>query len=70
MLVRKDSAAADSMAQQYLELREKQYDYFAVGLQQDWEKIERVRGALTTVANASHIKKAWRCNFCLCIRFA
>ena len=55
--IKQDSAAADTMAEQYLHLREKQFEYFVSGLEKDWSTIENVRGALTIVQTAAHVKK-------------
>ena len=59
---RQDRAAADSMAEQYLQLRDKQFEYFVAGLEKDWSTIDAVRGALTIVQTAAHVKKVvWEC---------
>jgi len=53
----KDRLSADTMTKQYLELRQKHFEFFMTGLKSDWEKINSVRGALVSVDAIAHVKK-------------
>lgn len=52
-----DRLIADTMAQQYLELRAKQFEYFQANLQADWTVLEKVRGAMSVIDDFAHVKK-------------
>jgi hypothetical protein len=52
-----DRMRVDSMALQFLELREKQFEYFEAGLKADWQMLDKVRGAMAILEDVLHIKK-------------
>ncbi len=52
-----DRLIADTMAQQYLELREKQFEYFQANLEADWILLDKVRGAMSIIDDFAHVKK-------------